>query len=69
MLSESKIRRVVRQTLNEELNKTDVQGIINDKLKTQDFEKRIKEIVADCMTNLFKEMFQRDHFWTQAVKR
>jgi len=69
MLNESKIKKVVRQTLLEELTKTEVQGIVNDKLKTNDFEKRIKEIVAECLTNLFKEMFQRDHFWTQAVKK
>lgn len=53
----------------EELSQNDVRGIMNDKMQSKDFEKKIRAIVADCVSDLFKELFYRDNVWKNAVKK
>ena len=56
MLNEKKIITII----TEELNKSDVMDIIkNDK----DFEKRVKKITADVVTELFRVLWQHNNIF------
>lgn len=56
----------------EEINKSDVESIVSDrissKLRSSDFEKRIKEIVADSIENLYKTLYYRSNSWKSGIK-
>jgi hypothetical protein len=60
-LKEEKLVRLIK----EELDKSDVIDIVK---KDKDFEKRIKEICYDVISNLFKLLWQRKNFYDD-VKR
>lgn len=50
----------IKQILVEELTKPDVVNIIK---KDKDVEKRVKEIVTDVITKLFKILWQHKNFY------
>lgn len=60
---EGQIDRIVRRVINEELTKSDVNGVFDDRLKGRDFEKRVQDIVDDAMERMFKNMWQRKNWW------
>jgi hypothetical protein len=59
--------------INEELTKNEVASLINSKidsnLDSKEFEKRVKEISASVIEELFKTLYQRDSLWKSAIKR
>ena len=61
------------QLINEELNKTEVMSLINKqfdaKMSSKEIEKKIKEISASVMEELFRVLWQRKSFWKDSVKR
>ena len=61
--------RDIDRLIREELTHTQVKSDISDYIGTRDFEKKIKEICADCFDNYFKEMWTRKSLWIDAVKR
>lgn len=67
-MDNKKFNRIIRQTLNEEVSKSEVKDIFKDELKSRDFEKKVREIVADCISALHKEMYFRDSLWKTAIK-
>jgi hypothetical protein len=56
MLNEQKIITII----TEELKKSDVMDIIN---KDKDFEKRVKKITADVVTELFRVLWQHNNIF------
>jgi hypothetical protein len=62
----------IYKILTEELSKSEVQSMIDRKLgsaiDSRDFEKKVKEISAEVISNLFKILWQRNSFWKTSVK-
>lgn len=69
MINERKLNQIIK----EELSKSDVNSLIKSKLDSEfssrDFEKRVKEITAGALSELFKALWQRDNFWKSSVSR
>ena len=59
MLNESRINQIV----SEEINK-----VMVDEDITKSDEKKIKEIVGDCINELFKQLWQKNSFWKSTIK-
>lgn len=59
--------------INEELSKNEVSSLIASKidsnLSSKDFEKRVKEIATEVVSELFKILWQRDSLWKNSIKR
>lgn len=69
MVTQKRINEIIK----EELSKTDVNSMIQKKLDSEysskDFEKKVKEITASAISELFKVLWQRDNFWKSSVGR
>ena len=63
----------INQIIKEELSKSDVNSLIQSKINSEfssrDFEKKVKEITASAISELFKALWQRDNFWKSSVSR
>lgn len=61
------------QIINEEMSKSEISSLISSKidsnLSSKEFEKKVKEITASVMSELFKLLWQRESFWKNSVKR
>ena len=61
------------QIINEEMSKSEISSLISSKidsnLSSKEFEKKVKEITASVMSELFKLLWQREAFWKNSVKR
>lgn len=49
------------------LNERRIREIIREEITKSD-EKRIKEIVADSISELFKQLYQKNNFWKSTIK-
>lgn len=69
MIDEEKIRSLV----NEELTKTEVNSLINNKvdsiLQSNEFKRKVKAITADVLEDLYRTMYQKKAFWQSSVKQ
>lgn len=63
----------LKQIIAEELKKTEVSAMINDRidssLDSQDFKKKVKEISAEVVSNLFKTLWQQNNMWKRACQQ
>ena len=55
------------------LSKTDVENIVKSTIKSdrqlnKDIEKKVKDIVANCVNTLFKTLWQRRNFYENEIK-
>lgn len=64
-ITESQLRKAGFKALNEELDKDDVVELFK---KDRDFEKRVKEISAGVISELFRILWQRKGFYDE-IKR
>lgn len=59
--------------LKEDMTKSEVNSIVKNQmdstLSSKDFEKRIKEIAADVLNDLFKILWQRNSTWKSNISR
>lgn len=57
--------------INEELSRSDVQQMIsskfNEKMSSSEFKKKVKELSADVVNEIFKLLWQRNSFWKSAA--
>lgn len=64
---------IIRQLVSEELNRSDVRSIINDRihefLREREFEDKIKEITSEVFEKFFKMMYTKRGFWKNDIKR
>lgn len=69
MLHKNKIYKII----NEELSKNEVVSLINNKidsnLSSKEFEKKIKEITSNVISELFKILWQKESFWKNTFKK
>ena len=67
VLSES----YLRSYLIEEMTKGEISSLIamklDDNLNSRDFRKKVKEIAADVVNEIFKILWQRNSSWKPAV--
>lgn len=68
-------REIIRYycLMNEEMTKTEISSLVMSKLSDfvndKRLEKRIKEITANIIDELFKTLWQKKTFWKNDVKR
>lgn len=64
---------IIRQLVSEELSRSDVRSIINDRihefLREREFEDKIKEITSEVFEKFFKMMYTKRGFWKNDIKR
>jgi hypothetical protein len=69
MVSDERIKQIIR----EEINKTDVEAIVNRKLSSsydsRDFKKAVKDITADVIEDLFRTLWNRSSSWKGGITR
>ena len=62
----------ISSLINEELSKSDVSSMImnsiDSKMSSKEFEKKVKEISSEVISELFKILWQRNNFWKGAVR-
>jgi hypothetical protein len=75
IISESAMKQIMENQLLEEagLTKTDVEDIVkrtfkSDRQFNKDIDKKIKNVVADCVNMLFKTLWQRRNFYENEIK-
>lgn len=63
----------IDQIITEELSKSEVNSIVASKISssydTREFERKVKEIVADAIEDLYKTLFNRSSSWKGGVIR
>lgn len=75
IINESTLKKAIASQLLEEagLSKTDVENIVKSTIKSdrqlnKDIEKKVKDIVANCVNTLFKTLWQRRNFYENEIK-
>ena len=75
IINESTLKKAIASQLLEEagLPKTDVENIVKSTIKSdrqlnKDIEKKVKDIVANCVNTLFKTLWQRRNFYENEIK-
>ena len=76
IISESTMKKIAAYQILEDvgMSKSDVEAIVrnvikNDKQMNKDIEKKVKNIVADCVNMLFKTLWQRRNFYEDEIKK
>lgn len=68
-LTEEKLHNLIR----EELTKIEVTSIIKDKISSSidstEFKKKVKEISAEVVSNLFRTLWQQNNMWKRACQQ
>ena len=69
MLNEQRLRKI----LHEELTKTDVNKMIDDKiekhLKSKDLKDKVNDIVVDTIDEFFRNLWAKNLFWKPMLKK
>ena len=75
IINESTLKKAIASQLLEEagLSKTDGDNIVKNTFKSdrqfnKDIEKKVKDIVANCVNTLFKTLWQRRNFYENEIK-
>lgn len=59
-----------RQIIMEEITKSEISSMIaskiGDNMSSREFKKKVKEIAADVVNEIFKILWQRNSFWKSA---
>lgn len=67
-----KSNKDIYKLINEEMSRSEITSLINSKINSnmssKDFEKKVKEISASVLNELFKLLWQRNSFWKNSVK-
>ena len=69
MISESRIREII----NEEISKTEVESIVSNRLSSaynsRDFKRAVKEVTAEVIEDLFRTLWNRSSAWKGGITR
>lgn len=61
----------LQNIIEEELSKSEVNSLIvskiDDTLSSRDFKKKVKELAADVVSEVYKLLWQRNSFWKSAA--
>lgn len=65
--------KTIYNIINEELTKSEVQSMIankiDSKLSSREFDKKISQIAAEVVSELFKVLWQKNGFWKNNVTK
>lgn len=63
---------VVNRIIMEELTKSDVASMISSKfdtkMKSSEFDKKVKEIAGAVMKEFFRTLYQKDSLWKSSIR-
>lgn len=59
----------INKQLLEDITKQEVRSIIDSKLREDEFEKKIKKITSEVISDLFKSLWNKKSFWASEVTR
>lgn len=63
----------IKEIVNEELTKANVESMINSKISStmdsRDFKKAVKELATDVVNNVFRALWQKNNFWRNDAER
>ena len=69
MISENRINRII----SEEISKAEMNSIISSKISSlydsKEFSRKVKEIVADSIEDLYRTLFNRSSSWRGGITR
>ena len=69
MVSDNRISEII----NEEINKTEVDSIVSNRLSssynTREFKRAVKDITAEVIEDLFRTLWNRSSTWKGGVTR
>ena len=69
MISENRIRDII----NEEISKTEVESIVSNRLSSaynsRDFKRAVKEVTAEVIEDLFRTLWNRSSAWKGGITR
>jgi hypothetical protein len=69
MISDERIRQII----NEEISKTEVESIVSNRLSSaydsRDFKRAVKDITAEVIEDLFRTLWNRSSTWKGGVTR
>ena len=76
IITESTMKKITAPQIleNAGLSKSEVENIVksifkSDRQLNKDIEKKVKNIVADCVNTLFKTLWQRSNFYETEIKK
>lgn len=65
--------RRIKQIINEEISKTEVESIVSNRISSaydsRDFKKAVKEITAEVIEDLFRTLWNRSSTWKGGVTK
>lgn len=65
--------RRIKQIINEEISKTEVESIVSNRISSaydsKDFKKAVKEITAEVIEDLFRTLWNRSSTWKGGITR
>jgi hypothetical protein len=68
----NKVNKILRQAINEEISKREVEDLINSefekKMKSKDFERLINRITADALGEFFDKLWMKKQFIKDCIK-
>ena len=69
MISDKRIKEIIK----EEINKSDVEAIVSRKIsssyESREFQKVIRNIIADTMEDLYRTLWNRSSSWKGGLKK
>lgn len=57
------------EIITEELNRSDIESIIRNNYSSSDFEKKVRDIAAEIISDLFRSLYQNNSTWQRSVKK
>lgn len=67
------MRRKIDRVLIEEITKSEINSMIASKLESnlesREFKKKVKEISADIVSNLFRTLWQQNNIWKKVCQQ
>lgn len=59
----------IKKIVTEELTRADVRGIVASEIDSKEFKDKVKEISAKVIEELYKILWTRKNFWSDAIKK
>jgi hypothetical protein len=59
----------LKKLIAEELTRAEVNGMISSQMNSKEFKDKVKEISAKVLEELYKILWTRKNFWSDAIKK
>lgn len=65
ILTEEKLNEIITETLTKSEVSSMISSKIGDSIGSREFNKKVREIAADVVNEIFRILWQRNSFWKQ----